>query len=107
VLVIIKGELKADAKVAALRASNAALVAIEAGASGVAERLGAIDRVTAVEAVGEDAGYKTWRVTATGDAELCPAIFDKLRDAGWKVGELRPEAKTLERVFRDLAEVAS
>jgi ABC-2 type transport system ATP-binding protein len=107
VLVIIKGQLKADARVSELRASNAAVVAIEAGATGVADRLRAIDGVAAVDELREEAGYKLWRVTAAGDAELCPRIFDKLRDAGWKVGELRRDAKTLEAVFRDLAEVAS
>jgi ABC-2 type transport system ATP-binding protein len=107
VLVIIKGQLKADAKVSELRTSNGAVVAIEAGATGVAERLRTIDGVATVEEVGEEDGYKLWRVTAEGDAELCPLIFDKLRDAGWKVGELRRDAKSLERVFRDLAEVAS
>jgi ABC-2 type transport system ATP-binding protein len=106
VLVIMKGTLRADAKLADLRVSNAALVAIEAGATGVEAALKAIDGVTAVELAGEVAGYKRWRVVADHDAELCPAVFDALRGAGWKVGELRPDPKTLEKVFHDLAEAA-
>jgi ABC-2 type transport system ATP-binding protein len=106
VVVIMKGELKADARLADLRASNAALVAIEAGATGVRARLEAIDGVTAVESAGDDATYQRWRVISERDTELCPLVFASLRDAGWKVGELRPDPKTLERVFRDLAEVA-
>jgi ABC-2 type transport system ATP-binding protein len=107
VLVIMRGVLRADARLADLRASNAALVAIEAGATGVEDKLKAIAGVTAVEAAGEAGDYKRWRVVAERDTEVCPAVFEALRGAGWKVGELRPDPKTLERVFRDLAEVAS
>ena len=38
VLVIMQGKLRADAKLADLRSANAAVVAIDAGAEGVAER---------------------------------------------------------------------
>jgi ABC-2 type transport system ATP-binding protein len=110
VLVIMRGQLRADAQLAELRASNAALVAIESGATGVEAKLKAIEGVTAVEAVGEtgDGGaYRRWRIIASADTEVCPAVYEALRGTSWKVGELRPDPKTLERVFRDLAEVAS
>ena len=107
VLVIMHGELRADARLAELRASNAALVAVETAASGVSAKLGAITGVTSVEEVGaSDDGYTRWRVIGTDKTELCPALFDALKGEGWKIGELRPDPKTLERVFRDLAEVA-
>ena len=89
VLVIMKGKLRADAQLAELRASNAALVAIESGATGAG------------------GAYKRWRIIASADTDVCPAVYEALRGTSWKVGELRPDPKTLERVFRDLAEVAS
>jgi len=111
VLVIMAGRLRADAKLAELRSANAAVVAIEAKATGVAEVLHKIDGVTSVESAGEAGDFTRWRVTSKGAGELCPALFEALRSTQWKVGELRPEPKTLERVFRDLAargeEVAS
>src|SRR5689334_7393574 len=70
VLVIMRGQLRADAQLAELRASNAALVAIEAGATGVEDKLKAIDGVTAVEPAGDpgDGGaYKRWRIIASKD----------------------------------------
>src|SRR4051812_21352422 len=106
VLVIMQGQLRADAKLADLRQANAAVVAIEAGATGVAELLGKVAGVTAVESVGAAGALTRWRVTSGTSDDLCPALFDALRTKPWKVGELRPEPKTLERVFRDLAEVA-
>lgn len=110
VLVIMAGQLRADAKLAELRSANAAVVAIETAASGVADLLRKIAGVSAVEQLGAAGDLTRWRVTSSGADELCPAMFEALRGTRWKVGELRPEPKTLERVFRDLAtqpEVAS
>jgi ABC-2 type transport system ATP-binding protein len=106
VLVIMQGELRADAKLAELRSANAAVVAIEAAASGVADVLHKVSGVTSVEPAGAAGEFKRWRVTSGSADELCPALFDALRTTRWKIGELRPEPKTLERVFRDLAERA-
>jgi ABC-2 type transport system ATP-binding protein len=104
VLVIMQGELRADAKLADLRSANAAVVAVEASASGVAELLQGVTGVTSVEKIGEDAGFARWRVTSADAADVCPMLFDAMRATRWKIGELRPEPKTLERVFRDLAQ---
>ncbi|HMG54937.1 MAG TPA: ATP-binding cassette domain-containing protein [Kofleriaceae bacterium] len=106
VLVIMQGELRADAKLAELRNANAAVVAIDAAASGVAELLRKVAGVTAVEAAGQVGEFTRWRVTSGSSDDLCPSLFEALRTTRWKVGELRPEPKTLERVFRDLAERA-
>jgi ABC-2 type transport system ATP-binding protein len=104
VLVIMQGRLRADARLADLRSANAALVAVEEGAPGVAEALRAVKGVTAVEEIGAAGGFTRWRVTSRSDDDVCPALFEALRGKTWRVGELRPEPKTLERVFRDLAE---
>jgi ABC-2 type transport system ATP-binding protein len=103
VLVIMQGQLRANASLTELRNSNAAVIGIDAGATGVEKLLGAIDGVTAVEPVGEAGDLKRWRVTSSASSDLCFALFDAVRTTSWKVGELRPEPKTLERVFRDLA----
>ncbi len=104
VLVIMNGELRADAKLAELRESNSAIVSIEVGAEGVEDRLGKIEGITKVEELPEPTDFKRWRVTSSSTTELCPVLFDALRSTSWKLGELRPEPKTLERVFRELAQ---
>lgn len=106
VLVIMQGALRADAKLADLRSANAAVVAVEATASGVADMLHKVEGVTSVEKAGSAGEFTRWRVTSGSAKELCPALFEALRTTRWKIGELRPEPKTLERVFRDLAERA-
>lgn len=103
VLVIMQGELRANARLAELRNANSAIVAVEIAASGVAELLKSVDGVSAVEKTGETAGFARWRVTSNATDDVCPALFNALRTTSWKIGELRPEPKTLERVFRDLA----
>jgi ABC-2 type transport system ATP-binding protein len=103
VLVIMQGQLRADAKLAELRNANAAVVAIETAASGVADVLHKVAGVTSVEQTGPATEFQRWRVTSSTNDELCPALFEALRTQRWKIGELRPEPKTLERVFRDLA----
>src|SRR5215467_8387186 len=95
VLVIMQGELRADAKLADLRSANAAVVSIEAAASGVADVLHKVEGVTSVEAAGTAGEFTRWRVTSGSAKELCPALFDALRTTRWKIGELRPEPKTL------------
>jgi ABC-2 type transport system ATP-binding protein len=104
VLVIMAGQLRADAKLADLRHANAAVVAVEAAASGVADLLHKVEGVTSVEAAGAAGAFTRWRVTSGTSDDLCPALFEALRTTRWKIAELRPEPKTLERVFRDLAE---
>ena len=102
----MQGRLRADPRLADLRSANAAVVAIEDGAKGVAEALRAVPGVTAVEQAGAAAGFTRWRVTSKAADDVCPLLFDALRGKPWKLGELRPEPKTLERVFRDLADRA-
>jgi len=104
VMVIMRGKLRADSKVAELRSANAAVVAIESAATGVAEALKKVSGVETVERVGEpDDGFDTWRVTASSD-DLCPALFEALRRTSWRVAELRSDTRTLESVFRELAQ---
>ena len=103
VLVIMRGVLRADARVSELKSANAAVVAIEAGASGVKEALLAVAGVETVEQVNADDGFTRWRVTASSE-DLCPALFEALRGKSWKVAELRSDTRTLESVFRELAE---
>ena len=107
VLIIMRGRLRADASITELRAATStqvAMVAIESGATGVADTLEGVSGVTKVEQVGEpEHGYTRWRV-ASSVTDLCPVLFDALRAKTWKVGELRSDAHSLESIFRRLAD---
>ena len=103
VLVIMQGELRANAKLAELRNANAAVIAVAAGTTGVADLLKKVEGVTNVEALGKAGELERWRVTSGTAADLCVALYQAVKATDWRVGELRPEPKTLEKVFRDLA----
>jgi ABC-2 type transport system ATP-binding protein len=104
VLVIMSGRLRADSRVAELRAANAAVVAIDSAAEGVSEVLAAVPGVDSVEKMqGAEDGFSRWRLTSGSD-DLCPALFEALRGRSWRVAELKSDTRTLESVFRQLAE---
>ena len=101
-----RGRLRADARLANCAPANAAVVPRK-GAS-AAEALKAVSGVTAAEKEPAEAslgidGFDRWRVTGEAD-DLCPALFEALRKKAWKVAELRSDTRTLEAVFRDLAQ---
>ncbi|HTM22980.1 MAG TPA: ATP-binding cassette domain-containing protein [Kofleriaceae bacterium] len=105
VLMIIGGQLRADANLVDLRASNAAVVAIKDKTAGVREALEGLAGVKQVEELDLDAeGYRRWRVSTAADANPCPEIFEVVRAKDWMISELRVAPRTLESVFRDLAE---
>jgi ABC-2 type transport system ATP-binding protein len=103
VIMIMRGELRADARIEELRAANAAIVAVEDGAGDVEPALRTIAGVSGVEKKDRDHGFQRWRVTSETNDELCPAVFDLVRDRGWRISELRSDTRTLESVFRQLA----
>ena len=65
-------------------------------------RLVGVADVQPFDAVG---GYPAYRVTAapTADADLCPRIFQLAREMDWPLRELRPDVRTLESVFNEVA----
>jgi ABC-2 type transport system ATP-binding protein len=103
VIMIMRGQLRADAKIEELRAANAAVVAVEDGAGDVEAALRTIDGVSGVEKKDQDGRFQRWRVTSETNDQLCPALFDLARDRGWRISELRSDSRTLETVFRQLA----
>jgi len=103
-IIIMNGHIKADAKLEDLRSTTTARVSVEKGASDVQAALAAIPGVSGVAADGPAHGWSGWRVTSSKDLELCPLIYDVARARGWRLGELRQERRTLESVFRELAD---
>jgi ABC-2 type transport system ATP-binding protein len=107
VLIIADGTLRADADLADLRASNAAVVAVASDAADVMKGLSAIDGVASVSEESSADGFTRWRVEGKGSRDLCPDIGEVARASGWQLAELRPAPRTLEAVFRDIAEVGA
>jgi ABC-2 type transport system ATP-binding protein len=103
-IIIMEGRIRADARMDELTSSSNAVVAVNREATAVEDTLSRIDGVNRVQQEGTDDGFVRYRLTARKDASLCPRIFDIAREKNWRLSELRHETKTLESVFRELAE---
>ena len=101
-IIIMQGEIKADARLEELSATSDALVGLEQGATGVIEALRSLDGVQDVEYEGDHDGYTTYRVRGKTSKDLCPHIYDLVRQKAWRLAELRKDVKTLESVFNEL-----
>jgi ABC-2 type transport system ATP-binding protein len=103
-IIIMEGQIRADAKLDDLKSSSAAVVSIGKDASNVEDSLSRLDGVSRVPREGADAGFIRYRITGVKDVAICPRIYDVARERNWRLAELRQETRTLESVFRELAE---
>ncbi len=102
VIVLLNGQVKADARLSELAASADALLVLQDETPGLEPALQALDGVSALEPARSADGYPAYRVRAAGEIDLCPAIYDLARRHEWPVRELRRDARTLEHVFNEL-----
>ncbi|MDA8165218.1 MAG: ATP-binding cassette domain-containing protein [Desulfobacteraceae bacterium] len=101
-IILMGGEIKADAKLADLAAASAAVVTMALpAADDVAAVLAGLAGVREVETAASDEESVTYRVHGIGS--LCPEIYRLARERDWQLWELRREVRTLEAVFHDLA----
>lgn len=98
VVILIDGDLAADAQLDDLLTSTEIAVEVAPSTPKVEATLKAIDGVTAVKP-GADAGQ--YRVHFTGEAPT-PAIVKAAAEAGWQVQGVAQRQPSLETVFRDL-----
>jgi len=105
VIILLNGEVKADARLADLAATTDAVLVLAEGAPDaapdVADRLKALAGVETVEAYPTPDGQE-YRVRGAGGADLRPAIYELARQKNWPLLELRRDARTLETVFNEL-----
>ncbi len=106
VIIIMNGQIRADARLSELAASADAIVVLQKDAPGVEQDLRALSGVRGVESLDAADGFPTYRVQGEGDANLCPAIYDLARRQNWPLRELRQDRRTLETVFNELATAA-
>jgi len=105
VIILINGEIKADAQLSDLSATSDAVLTLTDAPEGVARMLSVLDGVRDVEQIQAADGYPTYRVLGqdSSSADLCPAIYDLARKENWPLRELRQDIRTLETVFNELA----
>ena len=103
-IIIMDGEIRADNRLDQLTQTTSAVVAIDKPEAEVKTFLESKNGIRKVQSEEGGNGFLRYRVTADPDLELCPLIFDVARDQNWRLAELKPETRTLESVFRELAQ---
>jgi ABC-2 type transport system ATP-binding protein len=108
VLIMIEGRLVADEPLSELVASDRVHVSLGGApdlAPGVESRLSAVAGVRSVTARGPDSRdrrFSVWSLQCDPGTLPVDAIIDAAREAGWEIGAVAPESRTLESVFEEL-----
>ncbi len=110
-IILMNGQVKADARLADLEATSDAVLVLGQKLSGVSDALKRLKQVRGVDLFQSRDGFPAYRVLghARMAGDLGPAIYNLAREHDWPVRELRRDVRTLETVFNELAtaEVAS
>ncbi|MGQ9598157.1 MAG: ATP-binding cassette domain-containing protein [Anaerolineae bacterium] len=101
VIILLNGEIKADARLTDLEASPDIILVMEEDRPGTTAALRALEGVRRVEVTSTSDG-PTFRVRVSDGQDLRPAIYALARDQGWPLKELRRDVRTLETVFNEL-----
>ena len=104
-IIIIRGKLKADAKLADLSGTADAVLTVgrDANAQAIRSALTGLSGVSDVQAEAQADGLTRFRVRGSASLDLCPEIFQLAKKNDWPLRELKKEVRTLESVFRELA----
>ena len=112
-IILLNGEVRADAGLADLETSHDVIVVLPEDAQDATAQLQALPDVRSVESH-LTADGRTYRVQADAGAmgqgeafaDLRPLIYDLARTSSWELRELRRDTRTLENVFNELATAA-
>ncbi len=102
VVILLNGQVKADARLADLSTTIDAVLVLQEGAPDALGDLKALRGVRAVETA-RTADGREYRVRGTEGADLRSAIYDLARQKNWPLRELRRDVRTLETVFNEMA----
>lgn len=103
VIIIMNGQVKADARLADLAATANAVLVLQKETNGLDRSLKALQGVRQVESMRTPDGFPAYRVVGQDQADLCPAIYNLAKQENWPLRELRRDVRTLETVFNELA----
>lgn len=105
VIILMNGEVRADAHLSELAATSDAVVVLDQALPGVPAALQRLPDVRGVDRFQSIDGFPAYRVMGRTDTAgaLGPAIYNLAREHDWPVRELRRDVRTLETVFNELA----
>lgn len=105
-IILMNGEIRADARLSELAATSDLLLVLEAEQKGVVQALKELAGVRKVENIPVSGGYPGFRITPKGEDALSGEVLRLAGEHGWRVRELKYDVRTLESVFNELAVAA-
>ncbi|MCY4089601.1 MAG: ABC transporter ATP-binding protein [Caldilineaceae bacterium] len=102
-IILINGQLRADARIADLAESRGVLLTLHATVEGGEAALLQLPGVEDVEVETDIDGRALYRIAAGDNKDLAPAVFRLAKELDWQVRELRNDTRPLEAVFNELA----
>jgi ABC-2 type transport system ATP-binding protein len=102
VIMLLNGEIKADARISELAVSADAILVLQDPVAELEDELKSIEGVHGLETMRSADGYPAYRVIGDRELDLCPAIYQVAKTRQWPLRELRRDVKTLESVFNSL-----
>ncbi len=106
VIILLHGQVRADARLSELAATNNAILVLQEGLPEVENELRTLEGVGDLESTKSTDGYPAYRILGRNETDICPAIYDLARQKNWPLRELRRDVQTLETVFNQLATAA-
>lgn len=106
VIIIMNGEVRADARLAELASTSDAILVLQAEREGVEAALREVAGVRHVQPLRTADGFPAFRLVGEPGSDLCPLLYDLAREQAWPLRELRRDVRTLETVFNQLATAA-
>jgi len=106
VLILINGEMRADARLSELAATPDVRITFAQLPADGAAHLRALPGVRALEPFTDLDGSPGFRLQAAAGTDLRPALFALAQQHNWPLRELRRDVRTLEAVFAELAQSA-
>jgi ABC-2 type transport system ATP-binding protein len=103
VLILLNGEIRVDARLDEIAATDDALVTLDDAPPDAEKGLAGLPGVASVAAESPANGRVTYRVRGGKGADLTPLIYRLAAEKGWLVRELRRDSQTLETVFNRVA----
>ena len=102
-IILMNGEIRADARLNELASSNDAILVLEKAVDNVINVLKGMKGVNQVQQQPGANSHVAYRVIGKEDTDLCPAIYQLATQQQWPLRELRSDRQTLESVFSKLA----
>jgi ABC-2 type transport system ATP-binding protein len=102
VIILMNGQVKADATLSDLATTSNAVLILEKMVSSAKKTLKDLDGVQEVIHL-EEGRFPTFRIIGKDDIDITPRIFELAVQQNWPLRELRQDMRTLETIFNEIA----